>query len=51
METFTKTLCGLEVRVGLFGKQDAKRTVLFFNGIGARLEAVPGLELLAGRRR
>jgi len=39
METFTKTLCGLEVRVGLFGKQDAKRTVLFFNGIGARLEA------------
>lgn len=39
METFTKTLCGLDVRVGLFGKEDAKRTILFFNGIGARLES------------
>jgi poly(3-hydroxyalkanoate) depolymerase len=39
METFTKTLCGLEIRVGLFGKEDAERTILFFNGIGARLEA------------
>ena len=38
METFTKTLCGLEVRAALFGKEDAKRTILFFNGIGARLE-------------
>lgn len=38
METFTKTICGLEIRAGLFGKQDAARTILFFNGIGARLE-------------
>lgn len=39
METFTKTICGLDVRVGLFGKEDAERTILFFNGIGARLES------------
>ncbi|PIB26003.1 hypothetical protein BFP76_13580 [Amylibacter kogurei] len=39
METLTKTICGLEIRVGIFGKQDSERTILFFNGIGARLEA------------
>lgn len=42
MNIFTKTICGLEIRVGLFGKENASRTILFFNGIGARLEAAEG---------
>lgn len=53
METFTKNICGLDIRVGLFGDENADRTVLFFNGIGARLEAaqkfsdhLPGLRLV-----
>ncbi|GHA43019.1 poly(3-hydroxyalkanoic acid) depolymerase [Amylibacter ulvae] len=51
METLTKTICGLEIRVGIFGKKDAKRTILFFNGIGARLEAAEKFaELLSDYR-
>lgn len=40
METSMKTLRGLSVRVAQFGPNDADRTLLFFNGIGARLEIV-----------